>query len=202
MSVETDSVDYAYLSSQWSSETNAVQKSHIKAVWIVLRNKILPGMVLAIDPFPYTQRSQLSEQQMKNLLLADPDKNLVEALAELMRNLLAEIHLPDCNVFTTCLSYEAIKVMNRRPIDILLADYNLPDINGLELIRTVHLRGWNNTARILSAHACKVDYLIDVSGINGVDTVMKTPLQREELKQNLKRFLLGDSWIDRQETSN
>lgn len=139
---------------------------------------------------------------MRNLLLADPDKDLVEALAELTRNLLIEIHLRDCHVFTTCSSYEAIEIIERQPMDLLLADYNLAGINGLELIRTVYLREWKNTARILSAHACSVDYLIDVSVRYGVDTVMQTPLRREELKQNLKRFLIGDSWINRQRAGN
>jgi CheY-like chemotaxis protein len=139
---------------------------------------------------------------MKNLLLADPDKDLVEALAELTRNLLGEIHWPDCHVFTTCSSHEAIEIMEQQPMDLLLADYNLAGINGLELIRTVHLRGWKNTARMLSAHLCNVDYLIEVSYRYGVDTVMQTPLRREDLKQNLKRFLIGDSWINRQRAGN
>lgn len=139
---------------------------------------------------------------MENLLLVDPQKTLVDALAELTRNILKEIHIHAPNIFTTCSSYEAIEIMERQPIDILLADYDLLGINGLELIRTVHLRGWKNTARILSAHACNVDYLIDISGRYGVDVVMQTPLRREELKQNLKRFLLGDSWIDRQGAEN
>lgn len=78
---------------------------------------------------------------MENLLLADPDKDLVEALADLTRILLEEIHLRDCQVITTCSSYEAIEIMERQPINLLLADYNLTGINGLELIRTVHLRG-------------------------------------------------------------
>lgn len=139
---------------------------------------------------------------MKNLLLADPDKDLVEALAELTRHLLVEIHWPDCHVFTTCSSYEAIEIMERQSINLLLADYNLTGMDGLELIRTVHLRGWKNTARILSAHLCNVDYLIEVSYRYGVDTVMQTPLRREDLKQNLKRFLIGDSWINRQRAGN
>jgi CheY-like chemotaxis protein len=139
---------------------------------------------------------------MKNLLLADPNKDLMEAIAELTRHLLVEIHLRDCKVLTTCSSYEAIEIMERQPISLLLADYNLTGMDGLELIRTVHLRGWKSIARILSAHVCNVDYLIGVSYRYGVDTVMQTPLRREDLKQNLKRFLIGDSWMDRQGAGN
>lgn len=139
---------------------------------------------------------------MRNLLLVHLDKDLVEALAVLTHSLLMEIHLHDCTLFTACASHEAIEIVERQPIDLLLADYDLPEMNGLDLIRTVHIRGWKNIARIITARACMMDHLIDISRGYGVDMVVRTPIQREELKQLLRRFLIGDSWMARKGAGN
>lgn len=62
-----------------------------------------------------------------NILYVDDD----ELNLELLREILIASNF---NVYTTSNGYECLKYIHENSVDILICDYKMPDINGLEII--------------------------------------------------------------------
>ncbi len=68
------------------------------------------------------------ERAKLHVLVADDDS--------LLRLLLVEVlGQAGCRVFTACDGAEAVKILEEEPVDCLITDYDMPRMNGLELIR-------------------------------------------------------------------
>ncbi len=57
------------------------------------------------------------------------------ATRSLIKSLVEDIG--DINVFEAPTGFEALKTLPRQPLDIIVVDINMPDINGLELINFI-----------------------------------------------------------------
>lgn len=65
------------------------------------------------------------------ILIVDDSQSAREAAAAALKP------LPDVEVFTASNGFEALKVLPLHQFAVIIADVNLPDLNGLELIRFV-----------------------------------------------------------------
>ncbi len=66
----------------------------------------------------------------KQILIADDSESIREVLAFSLRNAGYE-------VFVACDGEDALRFFDGRTIDLLLTDFHMPNMNGLELIRNV-----------------------------------------------------------------
>lgn len=62
------------------------------------------------------------------VLVVDDDANIRLLIAEQLREAC-------CRVFTASDGEEAVEILEREPVDLLVTDYEMPRMNGLELIR-------------------------------------------------------------------
>ena len=67
---------------------------------------------------------------LKQILLADDSESIREVLAFILEN-------AGYQVLQACDGIDALKYFDGRPIDLLLTDYHMPRLNGLDLIRKV-----------------------------------------------------------------
>lgn len=65
---------------------------------------------------------------MKRLLIVEDDPNTLSGLLELLSD-------EGYKVYGVTHGNEALKVAAKRPFDMVLSDYSLPDINGLQVCR-------------------------------------------------------------------
>jgi len=68
---------------------------------------------------------------MKSVLVVDDSS----ATRSLITSMLEDIG--GINVFESSSGFEALKILPRQPFDLIVADINMPDINGFELVSFV-----------------------------------------------------------------
>ena len=70
---------------------------------------------------------------MYRILIVDDEPMIVEGLCALFE----EQDAVQLEVYKACLAAEALGIMNRRRIDILLTDIRMPAVSGIELMQRV-----------------------------------------------------------------
>lgn len=76
--------------------------------------------------------------------------------------------------------YEAIELLSRTRVDLMFVDINMPDINGLDFVKTLH-----NKPQIIFATAFS-EYAIDGFKLDAIDYLLKPIGYNEFLKAAIK----------------
>lgn len=119
----------------------------------------------------------------KTVLIADD--------SQAMRSMLAVIveQLEDCQTVEASSGFEALRLLPRGHIDLILTDINMPDINGLELIS--YLRSNPNykdiPVFIISTESSAKD--IEKGKQLGADEYLVKPFSPAFLQQLINRYL-------------
>ncbi len=80
---------------------------------------------------------------------------------------------------------EALAIMESNGIDIVLIDYKLPDIDGLEILNTIKKKHYNLLSIFMTAYAT-LDVAVCATKSGAYDFLAK-PFSPEELKHSLKK---------------
>ncbi|MEP6968243.1 MAG: response regulator, partial [Pseudomonadota bacterium] len=83
------------------------------------------------------------------------------------------------NVYTTDLGEEGIDLGKIYDYDLILLDLNLPDMSGLEVLRTLRVGKVDTPVMILSGSS-EIEVKVKTLG-SGADDYMTKPFHREEL---------------------
>ena len=114
-----------------------------------------------------------------NILLIEDDQKLAEMIRD---------YLGDSNFKVTIASNGAdgLSVQKKEPFDVIILDLMLPDIDGLEVCKT--LRGYDNTPILMLT--AKGDPMDRVIGLElGADDYMPKPFEPRELLARLRAIL-------------
>lgn len=71
--------------------------------------------------------------EKKRILVADDEKCVRGLLVDVLKT-------QDCHIDLATNGYEAIRLMEKRSYDLIITDYMMPKMNGLELTRRVRSR--------------------------------------------------------------
>ncbi len=97
-----------------------------------------------------------------------------------------EQHLSKINrmeVVASCKNVpEAFDVMNRKKVDLIFLDINLPEVSGLSFARTIHQQ-----VKVIFTTAYR-EYAVDGFNLQAVDYLLK-PISLERLIQAINKFL-------------
>lgn len=120
---------------------------------------------------------------MKSVLVVD-DSNTTRSL---IKSAVGEIN--DINTFEASTGFEALKALPQQPLDLIILDINMPDINGLELLNFVKNdnRYKNIPVVIVSTEHGKKD--IDRGIASGAFAYLTKPFKIEELQDIVKKAL-------------
>ena len=69
-----------------------------------------------------------AEDDVQTILVVDDEAQLRELVAGVLAD-------PDHRVLTAADGYEALRILERQPVDLLLTDVKMPGLNGFELAR-------------------------------------------------------------------
>jgi len=97
--------------------------------------------------------------------------------------------IEDCEVLLAANGFEALRVLPRRRYDVIVTDINMPDINGLELIRFVRASELHRETPIviISTDAAARDRERALQ--LGADEYVVKPFTAEELRAIVERRL-------------
>ena len=113
---------------------------------------------------------------MYRILIVDDEPMIVEGLCALFE----EQDAVQLEVYKACLAAEALGIMNRRRIDILLTDIRMPAVSGIELMQRVRAN-WP---------ACRIIFLTAFEEFEYAYAALKNPGVRFLLKTESHEAIL------------
>ncbi|MCG3113297.1 MAG: response regulator [Candidatus Manganitrophus sp. SB1] len=135
---------------------------------------------------------------MKQILIVDDDVTVLRRTEELVSSLVEDKGAVE--ILTASLGVEALGIMSYSRIDLLITDYSMPVLDGLELIAQLHDR----------LEMRKVLLTFSLPGIRdrmriaevGVDEIFLKPVDEFRLKKVLHRCLWTSRTINERGVSN
>lgn len=106
-----------------------------------------------------------------SVLLVDDDPVLLRAMTRALRD-------PALELLTADSGHEALEVLRRRPIDVLVSDIDMPGLSGLELIALVR-REHPTVVRMLLTGAATSDRAIEAINEGEVARFLVKPFERD-----------------------
>lgn len=119
----------------------------------------------------------------KTVLIADDSRAMRAMLTSTIES------LGDFNIIEACSGFEALRLLPRERVDLILTDINMPDINGLELIS--YLRNNPNyqdiPVIIISTEGSQKD--VDKGKLLGANDYVVKPFDPAKLQELLLKYL-------------
>lgn len=85
--------------------------------------------------------------------------------------------------------FEALRLLPRRPFDLVLTDVNMPVLSGLELIRLIRARPEQRSLPIVAISTERAAEDADRARLAGADGYIGKPFEPETLDQLLRELL-------------
>jgi len=104
------------------------------------------------------------------ILVVDDNSAMAETLADVLQ-------VKGFTVHAAVSGAEALEVMREQPVDILLTDVKMPEMNGLELYREARKAHPRLITIFMTAYAA--DDLIQQGMVEGIKTVLTKPVEIE-----------------------
>lgn len=121
------------------------------------------------------------------VLVVDDDAGVCNSL----RDVLQEEH---CKVFTASDGVEALKVLARQPVDVVLSDVVMPDMDGYDLYMELKEKQPQTPVVLMTAYYYDKDHVIKRSRLEGLDQVIfKKPIDPKRLKSILEKVSRKES---------
>lgn len=126
------------------------------------------------------EKKNASATALAQVLLVDDDRIIIDPLSEFLRG-------EGYAVFTAHSCSEAVACLDRRSIDVVLSDINLPGGNGFELLHTIRKR-WPETVTIMMTGYGTIESAVEAIRMGAYDYLTK-PIIDDELAICVERAL-------------
>ncbi|WP_250656165.1 hybrid sensor histidine kinase/response regulator [Alkalimarinus coralli] len=140
-------------------------------------------------PFKISQQKQIDYQQFANqlssktILVADDNPHAREIFSETLKRF-------GCTVDTAINGYDALAKCEKNKYDLVLLDWNMPDIDGMETYRRLKLSTQDMPAVIMaSAHAHQ--RIISEAKETGIEKFLTKPVKNSVLFDSVASTLVG-----------
>ena len=120
----------------------------------------------------------IQEPRLLSLLLLDDEQDILNSLKRLLRK--------EYEIVTFTNGHEALKYLAENPIDIIMSDMRMPEIDGAEFL-TKSREIYPNAIRLLLTGYSDMDSTIKAINDGGVYTYIGKPWGNEELKLTLAK---------------
>lgn len=121
---------------------------------------------------------------MKRILIVDDDVMLLKKMEELVRSILEELGRETVDILTARSGAEALGIISHTEIQMLLTDYSMPDLSGLDLIAELKERPEMKKVLVTFSPI----HLTEMRQ-KGADEVLLKPVDDVRLREVLDRFL-------------
>ncbi len=112
------------------------------------------------------------------ILCVDDERNILKTLERFCRNEGFTPHL-------ALSGKDALTIMERTaPIHVVISDYRMPEMNGVELLRRIH-EGWPGTVNILLSGYADIPVVSQAISDRYIHGFLTKPWNRTELKDTI-----------------
>lgn len=119
---------------------------------------------------------------MKNILLVDDNKYLLDALVLTLRNCIR-----DCAILTAKNGREAVNILFRNSVDLVLTDIDMPVMNGFELIE--HKNRLYPATPLLAMTSNASREVVEKLKSLGITSCMEKPFSYDEITRLVLKSL-------------
>lgn len=109
-----------------------------------------------------------------NLLFVDDETNILKALKRLF-------HAAEYNVYTAENGMEGLKILNHHPMDLIISDMRMPQMDGAEFLTQAALQ-WPDTVRILLTGYADLESTVAAVNQGRIYSYCSKPWNDAELK--------------------
>ncbi len=113
-----------------------------------------------------------------SILCVDDERNILKTLDRFCINEGFAAHFASTGA-------EALALMERiAPVDLVISDYRMPGMNGVELLRRIH-REWPGTVNILLSGFADIPVVSQAISDGYIDAYLTKPWKRADLKNTI-----------------
>ena len=122
----------------------------------------------------------------RRILIVDDDPDLLRLLEDSIESYCAE-----CEVVRASDGHAALQQLEGQPFDLILTDFQMPGMNGLELASTVHRTSPGTPVVLVTAHRSGV-WLQEQAGSLGLVGYLQKPFTMAHIRELLNSSLDAD----------
>jgi DNA-binding response OmpR family regulator len=155
----------------------------IPTAWLTNLSALLPRRIVIYRRLYRMQRTSDSMPATTHtfrILLIEDEPKLRESLADGLR-------LEDLHVTTAGSGMDALRWLGFEQFDLLILDWMLPDVDGLELLREIRSRGMDVPVLVVTARSSHHDETLAVR--SGATDFMMKPFGFADLLARCRRLL-------------
>jgi len=115
------------------------------------------------------------------VLLVDDEENILASLRRLL-------HQQPYEVLTARTAQDALRMLEERPVELIVTDYRMPGMSGTDLLRQVQQR-WPDTVRIVLSGYSEVKSIIAAINEGAIYKFVTKPWNDEEMKLHVRRAM-------------
>lgn len=119
---------------------------------------------------------------MKTILIVDDEIEVARSLRRLLRR--------EFNIEFAQSGAEALQRLERAPVDLVLSDFRMPNMNGAQLMCEIKQR-WPTTARVILSGYADIESMLSSVNEGEVCRFLRKPWNDEELMDTVRRLLEG-----------
>jgi two-component system response regulator (stage 0 sporulation protein F) len=116
----------------------------------------------------------------RNILIVDDEDDSLEMLGRVIRG-------TGCGVLTAKSGAEALRLLDRHRVDLIIADMVMAGLNGIELLREIRKRGIEAKFIMVTAYG-EMESYIEVMNLGAVEYLSK-PINQDHLVQIVNRTI-------------
>ena len=116
----------------------------------------------------------------RNILIVDDEDDSLEMLGRVIRG-------TGCSVLTAKSGAEALRILDRQRVDLIVADMVMAGLNGIELLREIRRRGIEAKFIMVTAYG-EMESYIEVMNLGAVEYLSK-PINQDHLVQIVNRTI-------------
>lgn len=127
--------------------------------------------------------AEKARQRVRRILLVDDEPDILESLRELI-----EVSLDDVEVVAVESGEAALEVLEAQVVDLIVSDYKMPGMNGLELLTEARQRA-PLVPRIVMTAFPDLDIAIRAINEASIENFFTKPLDPDEILEVVKESL-------------
>jgi two-component system NtrC family sensor kinase len=125
------------------------------------------------------------------LLFVDDEQNVINALKRLFLDC-------DYTIFSATSGQEGLKVLEQENIQIVISDYRMPNMNGVEFLKEV-CKHWSQTVRIVLSGYADTTSVVEAINEGQIYKFVPKPWNDDELKVTIANAVETYSLIKKNE---
>lgn len=120
-----------------------------------------------------------------NMLIVD-DSSIIRSVVKKTINMSG---IPTASIFEAANGFEALELLEKEWIDIVLADINMPEMNGVELVQKMSENSLLASIPVVIISSDRNESKIELLQKHGIRAYLKKPFRPENFKEVINNVL-------------